>query len=325
MMGDFDCHMGMNFSSIATHTIDLHPAPTYGQHEFNSVYAAQTVVLQKYRQTFRNFEHFYIVGPSIGWETGLYGAVLQDIRSIDDRGPIDLIDDIRALEQKGSQILLQTGDFEAADVLWCKALGKCVIACLSFEDSSRPDLWDDHVPDASRPHVRRWIRLRRQHGDECAFPFLELWYKLVRNRFSRALHFVEQGHHLATRHGHSPRPTYDYLYFVAIGCDLLREISEFLEVNSWSPQPADEAQLCLTVAAIIRILNITDGVQEAYRAVLRASELAPDDEPIQQERSRVEAWIRILVDDGTLEHFPSSESLTEPWWSTFDIDLDPDL
>lgn len=319
-MGEYD-HKTVCFGTEATHTLSLHCPATYGQHEFTSVYATQTLVLQKYRQILRNLEHTSIVGPSIGWENGLYGAVLQDLRSIDDNEPTELIDDVRVLEQKGSQILLQTGDVEAADVPWSRAFRKCFIALLSFGLSDAPGILGVYFPNNFKTHINRWIRLRHQHGDECAVTFIELWYKLTRQRLSGALRFFEQGHHLTTRHGRSPRHRDDYLDFATMCCAELQLILILFEVDSWSPPPADEAQFCLTAAAIFRILDATDKVQEAYGAILRAYELAPDDEPIQQERVRVETWIRRLVDDGTLEHFPSSESLTEPWWSTFCEDL----
>lgn len=315
-MGEFICSIGHD-DTEATHNLSLHCSSTYGQHEFSSVYAAQTLVLQKYRHILRDLEHTFICGPSIGWENGTYEAVLQDIRSIDDREPTELLDDIRALEQKGSQILLQTGDVEASDAVWAQAIGRCVIAYLSFMHTIQPTLWVNHVPKHFETHVQRWIHLRRQHGDGCVVPFLELWHKLIRHRLSGALRFFEQGHHLATRHGHSPRPTDDYVHFFSICCTALCRIMDLFDLAHGSPQPADEAQLCLTAAAILRVLDATDRVQEAYRAVVRACELAPDDGSIQQERGRVETWIRRLIDDGTLEDFPSSEPLTEPWWSRF--------
>lgn len=320
-MGEFSCYIGKTFGTRATHNLSLHCSSTYGQHEFSSVCAAQTLVLQTYRHILRNLEHTFICGPSIGWENGFYDAVLQDIRSIDDREPTQLLDDIRALEQKGSQILLQTGDVEASDVVWAQAIGRCSIAHLSFMQSIIPNFLVNHVSTAFETHVQRWIHLRRQHGDGCAVHFLELWHKLIRHRLSGALRFFEQGHHLATRHGHSPRPTNDYLYFFSICCSDLGKITGFFDLAHESPQPADEAQLCLTAAAILRVLDATDRVQEAYRAVIRACELAPDDEPIQQERGRVEAWIRRLGNDGTLEHFPSSGSSPELWFTTFMLNL----
>lgn len=324
-MGEFDRFIGQNFGTRATHTLSLHWFPTYGQHELSTVFATQTLVLQTYRHNIRNLEHTFIRGPSIGWESGLYGAVVQDIRSIDDREPTDLIDDIRALEQKGSRILLQTGDVEASDVVWAKAIARCHVVYLSFRSSIEPVTLEYDVPKAFEMHVQRWTQLRRPYGDGCAVLFLELWHKLIRHRLSGALRFFEQGHHLATRHGRSPRPTDDYLYFVFTYSSDLKFIDDMFERGRWPAKQADEAQLCVTGAAIIRVLDATDRVQEAYKAVLRASELAPDDESIQQEKDRVETWIRRLVDDRTLGYFPSSESLADPWWRTLTMDVEIEI
>lgn len=322
-MGDFEYRVGKALAR-ATHTLDLHSSPTYGQHEFSSIDAAQTMVLQQYRQTLRNLKHFVIRGPSIGWETGLYGAALQEIRSIDDREPTDLIDDIRALEQKGSQVFLQTGDVEAADAFWAKAYKKCVVAGYTYGFSCEPEFQDDDLPKAWTTYIQRWTELRCQHGEECAVPYLELKLKLTRLRLSGILRFFEEGHHLATRYGRVPKRKYQYRNFVLYFFGQLKGMGAR---SAWSPPPADEAQLCLTEAAISRLLNAMPRGDEvdwfledrdalvAYRAVRRASELLPNDEAIQQERGRVETWMRSLVDEGKLESIPSFESLTGPHWS----------
>lgn len=324
MMGDFKSSIGTTLAR-ATHTLDLHSPPTYGQHEFSSIDAAQTMVLQQYRQTLRNLKHFFIRGPSIGWETGLYGAALQEIRSIDDREPTELIDDIRALEQKGSQVFLRTGDFEAADPFWAEAYRKCGVAGSTSWLSRNPKYQDDDLSKAWTTYIQRWTQLRRQYGDECAVPYFELKFKLTRHRLSGLLRFLEEGHHLTPRHGLEPKNKYRYLNFVSFFFLNLNGMRE--SPLAWSPRPADEAQLCLTQAAIFRLLNAMpreykssrefEGreAMEAYRAVRRASELLPNDEAIQQERGRVETWMRSLVDEGKLESIPSFESLTGPHWS----------
>lgn len=271
------------------------------------MYATQTLVLQKYRNILRGFDRFSIHGASLGWENGLYGAVLQDIRSVDDRIPTKLIDDLRRLEQKGSHILLQTGDVEAANVFWAKAMGVFCIAHLSFLQSTVSTSFDtDHSSKAFNTRVEQWTQLRRQDGDECAAPIREISYKLINHRLSGALRFIEQGHHLAKRHGRAPRAKDDYVYFVFYCCEDWDWVNNFTGSDSWSaPQPSEEARFCFAVAVIYRLLDATEWTTEAYRAVLRASELAPDDESIQQEKERVNTWIRHLVNNGTLDSFPS--------------------
>lgn len=307
MMGEFNFRHGRRFGSRAMHTLNLHCSSTYGQHEFSSVYATQTLVLQQYRNILREMSRFTIRGPSIGWESGLYGVVLQDIRSIDDRQPTELIDDLRSLEQEGSQILLQTGDIEAANVPWVKALGICDVVGTSFQVSFRPHVMEeDHFPTAFKTHVERWIQLRRQHGNECTVPFIELWYKLISNRLSGALRLIEQGHRLAPRDGRALRPKGHYLRFVRDCCGDLRAIKYSFEDSPVSPPPSVHAHLYFTMASIFRLLDATKRALLAYSYICRATELAPDDGAIQQEKERVEIWIRRLVDDGTLESLPES-------------------
>lgn len=305
MMGEFDAFIGGEFVCGATHTLSLHPPPTYGQHEFKSVHKAQELVLQEYRNNLRGFENFRIRGTSIGWESGLYGAVLQDVRSIDDREPTELLAEIRTLEQEGSQILLRTGDIRAADVSWVKALGICDVARVSLYFSGQPHRWDlDRFPKAFKSHVERWNQLRHQSGNACAIPLVELFYRLMSHRLFGALRFIEQGHHLATRHGHAPFHKEVYVSFVQCCCQKLFCYKFRLGVSRWSPQPSDEAQLDRTVAAIYRLLDATDQAEGAYRKIQQADELSPNDESIQQEKERIQTWLRRLVDNGTLETFP---------------------
>lgn len=306
MMGEFDYYNGNRFRFFAVHTLNLHCSSTYGQHEFSSVSATQTLVLQEYRNNLRDISPFTIRGPSIGWENGLYRAVLQDIQSIDDRQPTKLIDDLRSLEQEGSQILLQTGDFEAANVFWVKALGICQVVRSSFCFSAIRD-WERYDDSTIfKTHVARWIEMKRQNGNECAVPFIELWYKLISHRLSGALRLIEQGRHLAPRDGRTLRPKDHYLDFVRDCRREVRAIRRSFQVYGIHtlPQPSVLAHLCFTEATIHRLLNATTRALVAFKCILRATELAPDDESIQQEKERIEMWIRRLVDDGTLESFP---------------------
>lgn len=304
MMGEFNIALGVEWGFGGTHTLNLHYSSTYGQHESSSIYATQTLILEKYQSILREFKGFKIYGSSIGWESGLYGAVLQDIRRTDDREPAELIDELHTLEQEGSRILLQTGDVESADESWAKALGICSIADFTFY-LSRCGYAREAFPTVLESHTQRWVQLRRQNGSECAVPFMDLWYKLLTHRLSAALRFIEQSHHGVSRSGRVRRPRKDYLAF-AFRCFRGVQDSEFDFDVDWSPQPSDEAQMCLAMAAILRLLDATDEASEAYRAVRRASELMPDDESTRQERDRVEAWITKLVDNGTLESFPES-------------------
>lgn len=250
IMGEFDYHVGQIFGSDATHTLDLHYSPTYGQHESNNVFETQTLLLQKYRSTLRDLTRSSIRGASLGWENGLYGAVLHEIRSIDDREPTELPDDIRTLVHQGSQILLQTGDVKAAVLFWAKALGKFCVAHLSLFYSAIPDFFHYHWSNAFKWHMKRWIQLRRKNGDDCAIPFIELLYKLTSHRLSGVIRVIEQSHHLATTHGRAPRPRGDYLNFFYSRCsDLFSIRRHFHDTSSWSPQPPEHARMCLTLAA----------------------------------------------------------------------------
>lgn len=264
MIGNFSYDHRIRFGFRATHTLSLHCPSTYGQHELNSVYATQTLVLQEYRNILRGISPFTIRGPSIGWENGLYGAVLQDIRSIDDRQPTELIDDLRTLEQERSKILLQTGDVEAANVFWVKALGICNVVQTSFFVSTIPNVLERHdFTNDYKTHVERWIQLKHQYGDECAVPFIEIWHKLISDRLSGALHLIEQGHHLAPRDGRALRSKDDYLSFVSTCCKDLRRIRFYFSSVRCSPRPSVEAHFCCTIAIIYRLLDAT---KQALRA-----------------------------------------------------------
>lgn len=306
-MGEFNNRIGQTFGPDATHTLDLRYSPTYGQHEFSSIYSTQTLVLQRYRNILCGIKEFSICGTSLGWENGLYGAILKDIRSIDDREPTNLIDGIRTLEQQGSQVLLQTGDVEAADVFWARALGMFRVVRASFSVSAgRYDFRDFPFSNGFKKHVERWTRLRRQNGDECVIPFIELLYKLTSLRLSGALRFIEQGHHLVTRHGRAPRAKQDHLDFMFDCFGYVYAFKFFFRHHIRSHQPFEEAQfkLDLTMATIYRLLDATDHAKTAYHIVCQVSEFAPDDESIQQEKERVCAWLSRLVDSGALNSFP---------------------
>lgn len=301
-MGEFNNRIGQTFGPNATHTLDLRYSPTYGQHEFSSIYSTQTLVLQRYRNILCGIKEFSICGTSLGWENGLYGAILKDIRSIDDREPTNLIDGIRTLEQQGSQVLLHTGDVEAADVFWARALEMFWVVRRSFFFSAgRHGFTDFQFSNGFKKHVERWTRLRRQNGDECVIPFIELLYKLTNHRLSGALRFIEQGHHLVTRHGRAPRAKQDYLDFIFECSAYLCSFRLFL---SGYIQPVEEARFELTVATLYRLLDASDHAKTAYHLVCRVSESAPDDESIQQEKERVIAWLSRLVDSGALNSFP---------------------
>lgn len=267
MMGEFGHLIGTKFVSRATHTLNLNCSPTYAQLDSRSIYDAQTWVLQEYRNNLRGFQNFRIRGAGTGWESGLYGAVLQDVRSIDDREPTDLLAEIRTLERQGSQMLLQTGDVRAADVFWVKALGICDVARASFSFSDRPHPREfNDFPKAFKSHAERWIQLRRQSSNECAIPLIELFYRLITHRLSGALRFIEQGHHLATRYGHAPWHKEVYENFVELCYQDLPMFKFHFDVD-WSPQPTDEAQLRSTVVAIHRHLDATNNAVGAYRTI----------------------------------------------------------
>lgn len=302
-MGEFNYSVSMRFGFYETHTLNLHCSSTYGQHEFNGVYPAQTLVLQTYRNILRGFENFKIQGPSIGWESGVFRSVLEEIRSNDDREPTELIDDIRTLEQEGSRIMLQTGDVNSANKLWTKALGKCDLALRTWRLSQEGDLLD--APDnpdqqAVKTHAKRWIQLRRRNANDCVIPFIELWYKLVGDRLSGTLHFIEHGHHLASAHGCALRPKDDYSRFASTQFSRLPAIKRSFDFDAWSPQPSDEAQSCATVAAIFRLLNATDKAREAFFALATARALVPGDESAQQELARFLAPWKIWIASSAL-------------------------
>ncbi|KAI7788326.1 hypothetical protein LA080_012393 [Diaporthe eres] len=157
-----------------------------------------------------------------------------------------------------------------------------------------------------RLYAERWAQLRRQRGNECAFPIIDLWYKLITTRVSGLLRVIQKGGHLARSRGCAPPPIRLYVAFVSNWYADSSTIGRSFRYGAWSPPPFAEAQLLFTVASIFRFLDASMKAATAYAAICRAGELAPDDESIQQERERVETWITRLVDDAKLESFPES-------------------
>lgn len=284
----------------STHTLILRCPPTYAQLEPMSIYEAQMQILLEYRTILHGFEDISIRGPSTGWESGLYTAVLRDIRSIKELP--EFIDDLRDLEREGYEILQQTGDPEAADVSWTRAIAICHVArqtsCISR--GSFPISRRELQSNAFKLYNERWVRLRREKGDKCAVPVIELWYKLITKRLSGVLQLIQKGGHLATRHRWAPRPIPHYVNFVSTSYSTSNEIGKYFQVDGWSPRPFEEAQLCFTVATLFRLLDTSAKAATAYATIRRAAELAPNDELIQQERERVETWARSLVQQRTL-------------------------
>ncbi|KAG6358575.1 hypothetical protein INS49_012093 [Diaporthe citri] len=307
LMGKFDIEADRYFGPKSKHTLILHWPPTYAQRESMSIYETQSRILQQYRTILHGFKDISIRGAGTGWETGLYAAVLQDIRSKKD--PPEFFDDIRDLEQEGSEILQQTaGDPEAANVAWTKALGICEIARMTFclSNESFPAGISRRVleSDAIQLYTERWAQLRRQGGDECVVPIIELQYKLIANRVSGILRFIQKGGHLARSRGWAPPSIREYANLVLHCYTDSGTTGKCFQNDGWSPQPFQEAQLCCTVATIFRLLDASIMAETAFAAIRRACELAPDDEPIQQECCRIRKWIERLIDDGKLEFYP---------------------
>lgn len=308
IMGKFDIEADRHFGPKSRHALILRCPPTYDQRESMSIYETQTRILQRYRTLLNGLKGVSIGGAGTGWETGLYAAVLHDIRSTKDLP--EFIDDIRDLEQEGSEILRQTGDPEAANVAWTKALGICEIAEMTFclSNESFPTSIPPRVlqSDAIRLYRERWAQLRRQCGDECVVPVIDLHYKLITNRVSGILRFIQKGGHLARTRGRAPLSIREYANFVFICYTDSGWIGKYVQNVGWSPRPFEEAQLCCTVATIFRLLDASINAETAWAAIRRAHELAPDDRSIQQEFMRVRSWIERLIDDGKLESYPDS-------------------
>lgn len=309
LMGKF--HNRTQFVLIwkPSHTLIPNFPPTYAQQKSKNVYAMHAQLLHEYRNVLHGFWTFSICGTSAGWVSGLYAAVLQDICST--KRLAELVDDIRDLEQGGSQILQQTGDLEAANVSWTQAIAICNFARRTFIYSDTPSIFATSpawtralVPNATQIYTERWIRLRRANGNNCADPITELWYKLINNRLSAVLQLIRTGGHLATRHGRAPGCTQDYVHFVHKCYSESATARSFIQRNSLSRRPSEQAQLYCMMATIFRLLNATEEAVEVYGLLQRADDLSPDDPSIQQEMRRIKAWIRRLVGDGTLESYP---------------------
>jgi len=300
LMGKFDIRGESMLGPKSTHILVLHCPPGYAQHECTNLYATQTRVLQQYRSILRGFEDLSISGTSTGWESGLYSATLKDIRSTDGRALVGLIDrfidDLRELEKEGFDILSQTGDFEAADASWVRAIGVCHTARLSFLYSSRPSpTYSERT--SLQSNTEQWAQLIRLNGNACAVPIIEFWYRLISMRLSETLRFIQRGGHLATRHSRAPRPTSSWVSFALLAYRESKMVARFFQVHGWLPQPSEEAQMCCTVAAIFRVLDASDKAVQASTAIYRAVEVAPEDESVQQEAVCMEMWIRRLVDE----------------------------
>lgn len=303
LMGKFDIHGESILGPRSTHTLVLHCPPGYAQHECMSLFAMQTRVLQLYRRILRGFEDVSICGTSTGWESGLYSATLKDIRSTDGKalaGFVDgFIDDLIELGNEGLDILSQTGDLEAADASWVKAVGICHTARISFLYSSKssPTYFKRTSLESNTEH---WAQLRRLNGNACAVPIIMFWYGLIRLRLLEVLRLIRRGGHLATRHGRAPRPTSSWAKFALMAYRESKIVAKFFKVDDWLPQPSEEAEMCCTVAAIFRLLNASDKAAPAFTAMHRAVEVAPEDESVQREAVRIEAWIKRLVDEGRI-------------------------
>lgn len=302
-MGKFDIDADRHFGPESKHILTLRCPSTYAQRESMSIYETQTRILQKYRTLLHGFSDVFIRGTGTGWETGLYAAVLEDIRSTKDLP--EFIDDIRDLEREGSEILQQTGDTEAANASWVKALAVSDIARMTFclSNQSFPTSISPRVLESNtiRLYTERWAQLRRQWGDECVVPIIELRYKLITNRVSGILRFIQKGGHLARRCGREPPSIREYATFVSSCYTDSGTTGRYFQNDDWSPRPFEEAQLCCTVATIFRLLDASIKAETAWTAIRRAYELAPDDESIQQEWGRLRKWRERLVDDGKLE------------------------
>lgn len=141
-----------------------------------SIYETQTRILQEYQALLHGFKDVSIRGAGTGWETGLYTAVLQDIRSTKDLP--EFIDNIRELEQDGSEILQQTGNFEAANASWVKAIRICEIARTTFWCSTAPSrtgivgktLQSNTYLGNYRLYAERSAQLRRQRATNARSP-----------------------------------------------------------------------------------------------------------------------------------------------------------
>lgn len=283
----------------ATHTLILHDPTSYGQNELADVHAIQRFLLQKYRKNFRRFDQLRIRGTSIDWGNGLYETVLQDTRSIGDR-PTNRIDEIRTLEQLGIRILLSTGDLDAANVFWVKALGICDVAFWGF-NASCLGIPGEQLTEAGNWHKARWDQLRSRNGSDCIEPVAELCYKLTSHRLCAALTFIQQGRHLAA--ARAPMRKDEYVSFVQ-RCYNLLTYPHYSWLKGWSAQPSEEARLCSIKAAIFSLLHATDEFVVVYRAMHQAAELAPNDESVQREKDRVDLLAKRLVEGGILGSYP---------------------
>lgn len=288
-MGKFNCAVDCNLGPKSTHTLILHCPQGYAQNECASVYWAQTRMLQDYRSILRCFEDVSIHGSSTGWESGLYSATLEDIRSIDGMVVGRFIEDVHHLEKEGLDAILQTGDFEAADASWVKALGVCYVARASF-NCSRSSLPTFYKGTSIESNTVWWCQLRRESGNACAVLIIECWYRLTRIRLSEVIRLVQRDNHLTDKYG------WTLLRFVRVlWIESENLMSSFKLDDGWSPPPYEEVQWCLTVATIYRLLDTA--VAGALMAIWRARRLAPDDEVIKQEVARTEAWAEHNIEE----------------------------
>lgn len=298
LMGKFHYHAENILGPKSTHTLMLHCPLGYAQHECTSFHWAQTRILEEYRSIFRGFEDVSILGTSNGWQSGLYQATLKDIRSTNGRSIGGFIDDLRHLGKEGLDTLLQTGDFEAADASWVKALGMCRMAKVSFNFSgiTLPRYYE-------RTNIAYmaewWSQLRQANGNACAVPIMEFWHRLNSIRLSEVLRLIQRRDHLVAKHGRPPKSARYFVPFVRARYHESMSLVRFFKLDDgWVPPPLEEAWMCFAVAASFRLLDASDEASMAATAIYRAAELAPDDEAIEQERVRVDTWIARLVDEG---------------------------
>lgn len=306
LMGTFKALTEILLGPRSTHTLILHCPPSYAQHECKVVNEMQKQVLQQYRGILRGFQDLSIRGTSTGWESGLYSATLRDLRSADARrGLAEFVDgyinDLSALEREGFDALSQTGDYEAAEQSWFKAIVMCRKARNISDGSFMRTLSPCFERTRLASDIQNWAQLRRVQGNEFAVPIINFWYRLLAILVSELLRFIRRGGHLANRHGRGPVLHSRWATTVHEIWSMSLNVKSYFRVTDWLPEPSEEIQICFAVAAVLRLVDDQAGCSVAIDAMTRAIEISPNDEAVDQEAFCVNEWAgRVLRRPGAL-------------------------